>query len=79
MGAGLTEETEKLLLYLLKNYTGTLIVDADGLNALAKTDRAVLKNAACKVLLTPHNMEFSRLSGIPVAGILADPVPHARA
>jgi NAD(P)H-hydrate epimerase len=79
MGAGLSDGTGRLLTWLLQNYTGKLVIDADGLNALAKTDRGVLKNAACRVLLTPHNMEFSRLSGHGIEEILADPIPLARA
>ena len=79
MGAGLSAETGRLLTWLLQNYTGALVIDADGLNALAKAEKALLKNAACRVLLTPHNMEFSRLSGHSVAEIAADPIPLARA
>ena len=67
-----------MLTWLLQNYTGKLVIDADGLNALAKTDKSALRNAACRVLLTPHNMEFSRLSGHSVDEILADPIPLAR-
>lgn len=78
MGAGLSDETRRMLTWLLQNYTGKLVIDADGLNALAKTDKSALRNAACRVLLTPHNMEFSRLSGHSVDEILADPIPLAR-
>ena len=37
-----------------------------------------LKNTACHVLLTPHLKEFERLSGVPVASVLQDPVTHAK-
>jgi len=79
MGIGLGEEAAKMLDFLLNNFAGTLIIDADGLTLLSKTPRDVIKNAACKTVLTPHNMEFSRLSGYTVEEILSDPVSLARA
>ncbi len=79
MGAGCTPETKKLLLWLLQNYTGALVLDADALNALAGAEKKALKQTRARVLLTPHNMEFSRLSGHTVEEILADPVPLAKA
>jgi len=36
MGIGNTDETKKAVRWLLANYAGTLILDADGLNALAE-------------------------------------------
>lgn len=47
--------------YLLANYKGKLIIDADGINALCKYGKEILKNKACSVVLTPHIGEFSRL------------------
>ncbi len=79
MGAGNTPETRAILTRLLRTYEGTLIVDADGLNALAGMDRAILRQSPARVILTPHNMEFSRLSGRTVEEILADPIPLAKA
>ena len=61
MGMGASELTYKIVCYLLANYNGTLIIDADGLNALSKYDKAVLKDKKCNVILTPHVGEFSRL------------------
>jgi len=61
MGSGVTEEVYKSLKYLLENYTGNLIIDADGINSLAKFGKEILKNKKCKVVLTPHVKEFSRL------------------
>ncbi len=63
MGMGNTELTYKIVCYLLENYAGTLIIDADGLNALAKYGASPLKNKKSKVILTPHIGEFSRLVG----------------
>ena len=79
MGAGNTPETRAILTRLLQTYEGALIVDADGLNALAGMDRALLRQSPARLVLTPHNMEFSRLSGHTVEEILADPIPPAKA
>lgn len=62
MGVGVSEDIYRAIDYLLKNYKGVLIIDADGLNSLAKFGTDILKNASCKVVLTPHVGEFSRLS-----------------
>lgn len=78
MGIGLSGETEKALSYLLNNYKGRLIIDADGLTALSHLGSDAIKNAACELILTPHNMEFSRISGLPIAEILAAPIDHAK-
>jgi NAD(P)H-hydrate epimerase len=78
MGIGVTGETGKVLEYLLKNYTGTLIIDADGLTLLSKTDRETVKASKAKLVLTPHIKEFSRLTGLSKEEILAAPVENAR-
>ncbi|MBQ3228796.1 MAG: NAD(P)H-hydrate dehydratase [Clostridia bacterium] len=78
MGIGLSGETEKALSYLLNNYKGRLIVDADGLTALSRLGSDAIKNASCELILTPHNMEFSRISGLPIDEILSAPIDHAK-
>ncbi len=77
MGAGNTEETAKAVQYLLNHYEGTLILDADGLNALAGMHCEGLAEAKGKVILTPHPGEFSRLSGKSIEKILNNPIPLA--
>ena len=61
MGLGNDEHLEDVLEFLIRNYTGNLIIDADGLNTLSKMDLDILKNKKCNILLTPHLKEFSRL------------------
>ena len=61
MGLGNDEHLKSILTFLIKNYTGNLIIDADGLNALSKMDLNILKEKKCNILLTPHLKEFSRL------------------
>ena len=74
MGMGATKETYDYVAYLLKNYGGSLIIDADGLNALSKFGIHILKEKNCKVILTPHAKEFSRLTKLSVEEILNNPV-----
>ena len=73
-GLGVSEDVEKGARFLLENYQGKLILDADAINALAgmkKEELALLfKNKKCDVLLTPHITEFSRISGESVECIL---------
>ena len=77
-GAGVTEEVYAALAYLLKNYRGKLIVDADGLNALAKYGVSTLEGHVAEVILTPHIKEFSRLTGKTVTDIAENGLSLAR-
>ena len=63
MGWGEGKDNEKILTYILENYEIPVIIDADGLNTLAKMDREILNKTKCKVILTPHLIEFQRISG----------------
>ena len=78
MGWGRSEEYAKILGYLFRNDPGTLLLDADALNTLADGGLDLLKAKRGTVVLTPHPMEFSRLSGIPVAEILKQPIAFAK-
>ena len=50
-----------------------VVVDADGLNALAQ-NVSLLDAASADILLTPHPGEFARLIGKKVKDVLADPI-----
>lgn len=78
MGADVGQNIYGVIKYFIENYSGTLIIDADGINSLAKYGADILLNARCKVILTPHIKEFSRLTGRTVGDILSDPVEIAR-
>ena len=78
MGNGNTKETYDEVCFLLENYTGKLIIDADGINALAQFGKGVLKTAKCKVLLTPHIKEFARISGYTLKNLAIKPVELAQ-
>ena len=78
VGMGLNQkgDNEKIISYLIKNYNGILIIDADGLNTLAAMD-IDLKSAKCKIVLTPHPREFERLSKIPMCQVNENPIKYA--
>ena len=77
MGIGTGDGAAGILLHLLSNFKGTLVIDADGLNLLAKLDRSVIKNCKADIVLTPHIKEFSRLTGLDIDEIQNDPIGHA--
>ena len=79
MGWGSSDSYKEILSYLLKNAKQPLIIDADGLNTLSRMDLSVLKDAKAPVILTPHLMEFSRLSGLSITEIEENPIAHAKA
>ena len=72
MGLGNDEHLKSILTFLIKNYTGNLIIDADGLNTLSKMNLNILKEKKCNILLTPHLKEFSRLINKPIEEIKKD-------
>ena len=74
MGMGVSENTYALIEFLLKNYTKNLIIDADGLNSLAKFGLDIIKYKKCNVVLTPHIGEFSRLINLDKSQILIDSI-----
>ena len=63
MGWGESIDNEKILKYILETKDIPIVIDADGLNTLAKMDKSILNKTKCKVILTPHLKEFSRISG----------------
>lgn len=64
---------EKILTYILENYNIPIVIDADGLNILAK-----IKKIKQNLILTPHLKEFSRLTGIDLDTISKDPITIAK-
>lgn len=77
MGMTNTEGVYDIIKYLLENYCGNLIIDADGLNALSTYGTQILKNKKCKVILTPHLGEFSRLASIGKQEVVTDSIKYA--
>ncbi len=78
-GLGISEDVAIGAKWLIENYTGKLILDADALNALVKFDYLdALKNKKCEVVLTPHLKEFARLCNQPLEYVLQNGVEEAK-
>ena len=62
LGSGWNKSIDKIkiLEYIVKNFEGKLVLDADGINMLAE-NLDILLDKKCKIVLTPHLKEFSRL------------------
>lgn len=60
-GLGRSDQLDRLVVELLSRCKVPLVLDADGLNAAAQ-HIDMLREAACPVVLTPHEGEFARLT-----------------
>jgi NAD(P)H-hydrate epimerase len=71
IGMGISDcpDFGRILGYLLKQFDGTLVIDADGLNAISRLGADVLDGHRPGIVLTPHVGEFSRLSGLEASYI----------
>ena len=63
-GLGRSEDLDRLVVEIIRNCRCPLILDADGINAVAG-HIDVLRGAACPIVLTPHEGEFRRLTQAP--------------
>ena len=59
-GLGISDDTLAVLKMVLMEYAGPVIVDADGINLLAK-HKDILRGRTGSTILTPHAGEFARL------------------
>lgn len=76
-GWGDAEANYNILEYILKTKNLFVCIDADGLNTLSKNIDLLL-NTTCKVCLTPHLKEMSRLTGLPIKEIESNPINIAK-
>lgn len=74
-GMGQDSSLNKLIGEIIDKFDGKIVIDADGLNAIAKDLSALNKN---KIILTPHLKEFSRLTGLSLDEINQDRVSIAK-
>ncbi len=72
MGMGKSKENKKIIEYILENFNGPVLIDADGLNSL-DGDLEVLRRGK-NVIITPHPKELSRLINVEVSKIIDSPV-----
>jgi len=72
-GLSLAEETGELARCLARDLPQPLLLDGDGISALA-SHPDILRARRGETVLTPHPGEMSRITGIPVPDLLLDPV-----
>lgn len=63
-GMGKGENLDKLIKIILDNFDKNIVIDADGINALKENIDIIDKKN--NLVLTPHEMEFSRISNLPL-------------
>lgn len=68
-GMGRSEGCASVLRFVLENFSGPVILDADGIN-LAAAHKDVIRRRDCPTILTPHAGEFIRFNS---ASTEADP------
>jgi NAD(P)H-hydrate epimerase len=61
-GLGTSDETRKIISFIVRRYENPIIIDADGLNCLAM-EKQLLAGLPDRSVLTPHLKEFERLFG----------------
>ena len=71
VGPGLTTEKEiaKLVETIVTKVDVPIVLDADGINIVAK-NKEILKKIKGEIILTPHHKEFARLLNIKVEEVL---------
>ena len=72
-GLSLDEETQALAVVLAKEIEKPLLIDGDGLTAIADNPQIIKKRKAATIL-TPHMGEMSRLTGMDKSAIEQDKV-----
>jgi ADP-dependent NAD(P)H-hydrate dehydratase / NAD(P)H-hydrate epimerase len=78
-GLGDTPAVQELVADLLKNVSGPLVLDADGLNGISgRLELLKSRRMEYPLVLTPHPKEFSRLTNLSTAQIHHDRVGIAR-
>ena len=61
-GLGRNDALEEILCHIAQSYTGSLVLDADGINHMA-SHKDILRGRTGPTILTPHMGEFQRLGG----------------
>ncbi|MCM1272332.1 MAG: NAD(P)H-hydrate dehydratase [Clostridium sp.] len=76
-GLGKGEEAYFIVERILKDFDKTIVADADALNILSENE-AWLGNTKAKIIITPHLMEMSRLTGHKTSEIKGNKFEVAR-
>jgi len=77
-GLGGAPSTVYLVHSLVQSLPGPLVLDADGLNAIAAAPEILLARLGRVTILTPHPGEMARLAGCSVPEVEADRIGIAR-
>ncbi len=80
-GSSHSESTYLLTRQLLSSEGGPLILDADALNSLSdniEEAEMLIKNSPRKVIITPHPLEFARISGSDVSEVQLSRIASAK-
>lgn len=80
LGLDVPQDTEALVRGLMDGFSGSAVLDADGLNAAAQmlAQGQTLPHPDGGLILTPHPGEMARLTGLSAADIAADREGTAR-
>lgn len=76
-GLGCGENTRVLTEFVIRNASCPIILDADGINSIAG-NIDILKERKGELIITPHPLEFSRISGISPDAVSADRIGAAK-
>lgn len=71
VGLGTSEQSRLILKTTLETCTAPLLIDADGLNIIA-ADKSLFDLVPANTIFTPHPVEMSRMTGLPLASVLED-------
>jgi NAD(P)H-hydrate epimerase len=77
-GVGRTAETAAVVRRVIADSVLPLIIDADGLNAVAADLAVVAGSQAPFIIMTPHPGEMANLAGIATADVVGDRLETAR-
>ncbi len=79
LGPGLStkEYASYIVEKVLRDYKETIVLDADGLNIVAK-NKQWLETSAADIIITPHLAEMSRLTGVKTGDIKSNKYQVAR-
>ena len=62
-GIGVSDGTEGVTKYVLENFQGPVVLDADGISVMS-AHKDILRDRTGQTILTPHEGEFCRFTGV---------------
>ncbi|MEM2008112.1 MAG: NAD(P)H-hydrate dehydratase [Ignisphaera sp.] len=72
-GISLNQESQQLVRELITHIDRPVIVDGDGITAVAR-DIEIIRKRKAQTVITPHLAEFSRLIGLEIKNIQENPI-----